>query len=115
MSESTEQSVVITSRRTRAQRQPQDVQSVASKASQLEDAAYARLLERTDVKEALFRLESAYAKRDSVNRKLCGGSTAVAVDDLSRWESELAAAKAALMTLAEHATLLMKHPALATH
>lgn len=113
--ESTEQSIVVTPRRTRVRQQPQDVQSVASKASQLEDAAYARLLERTDVKEALFRLESAQAKRDSVSRKLCGGSSAVSVDDLSRWETELAASKAALVSLAERTPLLMKHPALATH
>ncbi len=43
-------------------------QPLASKASQLEDAAYGSLLERADVKEALFRVGSAQAKRDSVSR-----------------------------------------------
>lgn len=65
------------------------------------------------MKEALSRFEGAQAKRDSVSRKLCGGSAAVSVDDLSRWETELAAAKAALAKLAEHSPLLMRHPVLA--
>lgn len=113
--ENADQSATTTARKARTPRQPRLDQPLASKASQLEDAAYGRLLERADVKEALFRLESAQAKRDSVSRKLCTGSAAVSVDDLSRWEAELAAAKAALVTLAEDTPLLMKHPALATH
>ena len=110
--ESVEQPAVTTRRRTRA-RQQATVQPNPLKAVQLEDAAYHRLLERVDVKETLFRLESAPAKRDSVSRKLCGGSAAVSVDDLSRWEAELAAAKAALAELAVQTPLLQKHPMLA--
>lgn len=111
--ENAEQSAVTTVRKTRTRRQPQPIQSLASKASQLEEAAYGRLLERADVKEALFRVESAQVKRDSVSRKLCAGSAAVSVNDLSRWESELVAAKAALVELAERVPLLQKHPMLA--
>lgn len=113
--ENAEQTVVTAARKTRAQRQPQTIHSLVTKAAQLEDAAYGRLLERADVKEALFRLESAQAKRDSVSRKLCAGSAAVTVGDFSRWEAELVDAKAALLKLAEHTPILMKHPALATH
>jgi hypothetical protein len=111
--ENPEQGTATTARK--ARRQQSAVQSKPLKTVQLEDAVYTRLLERADVKEALFSLESAQTKRDSVSRKLCGGSSAVAVDDLSRWETELAAAKATLMTLAEDAPLLMKHPVLAAH
>jgi hypothetical protein len=89
-----EQSASTAARKPRTRRQPQPIQLLTPKASQLEDAAYDRLLERADVKEALFRLESAQAKRDSVSRKLCAGSVAVSVEDLARWETELAAAKA---------------------
>lgn len=108
------ESAVTTARKTRS-RPNQPRHSIVSKASQLEDAAYNRLLERTDVKDALFRVESAQAKRDSVSRKLCAGSGAVSVDDLSRWETELAAAKEGLVALAQHSPLLLKHPMLATH
>lgn len=110
--ENSEHSTTPAARRIHAQRQPQPIYSPASKLSQLEDAAYGRLLERADVKEALFRLDSAQAKRDSVSRKLCAGSAAVSVDDLSRWETELAAAKVALVTIADQAPLLQKHPML---
>ncbi len=110
-----DQSAAVTARKPRTRRQPQPIQSPASKASQLEDAAYGRLLERADVKEALFRVESAQAKRDSVSRKLCAGSAAVSVEDLARWETELAAAKESLVALAEHSPLLTKHPLLAAH
>jgi len=37
------------------------------------------------------------------------------VDDLSRWEGELAAAKEGLVALAKHSPLLLKHPMLAAH
>lgn len=110
-----DQSATTTARRVRTPRQPRLDQPLASKASQLEDAAYGRLLEQANVKEALFRVESAQAKRDSVSRKLCVGSAAVSVDDLSRWETELAAAKKGLEALAKHSPLLLKHPMLAAH
>ena len=113
--ESGDQLAATPARKPRAQRQPTLSQPLVSKASRLEDVAYSRLLERTDVKEALFRVESAQAKRDSVSRKLCAGSAAVSVDDLSRWETELAAAKEGLVALAKHSPLLLKHPLLAAH
>ena len=113
--ENADQSATTTARKARTPRQPRLDQPLASKASQLEDAAYGRLLERADVKEALFRVGSAQAKRDSVSRKLCARSAAVSVDDLSRWEGELAAAKEGLVALAKHSPLLLKHPMLAAH
>lgn len=113
--ESPDQSAIANTRKTRARRQPPPTYSHLTKEAQHEEAAYLRLLERVDVKEALFRLESAQTKRDSVSRKLCAGSAAVSVGDLSRWETELAAAKEGLAALAKHSPLLLKHPMLATH
>jgi hypothetical protein len=110
-----QQSAVIITGKTRAQRQPLDTLPFPSttKATKFEGEAYSRLLERADVKEALFRLESTLTKRDSVSRKLCGGSQAVTIDDLSRWEIEFAAAKARLVEIAEQLPLLQNHPMLA--
>ncbi|MDA8384407.1 MAG: hypothetical protein M0037_15390 [Betaproteobacteria bacterium] len=110
-----DQSTAITVRKPRTRRQPQPIQSPASKASQFEAAAYGRLLERAEMKEALFRLESAQVKRDSVSRKLCAGSAAVSVEDLARWETELAAAKDSWVALAKHSPLHTKQPLLAAH
>ena len=85
------------------------------KAVRLEEATYARLLERADVKKALHRFTVAQAVRDSVSRKLCIGGALpyVTVDLLSCWEAELAEAKAHLVNLAGQEPLLMKHPVLA--
>ncbi len=63
------------------------------------EEAYLRQLEHPEVKKALLQLDSAQAKHDSVSRKLAMGSSAVSRDDLSRWESELVAAKAGLVKL----------------
>jgi hypothetical protein len=105
---------VTTARRTHGERQQQTIQAPGSKTFPPENAAYACLLERKDVKDALFRLESVQAKRDSVSRKLCAGSAAVSVEDLARLETDLASAKESLVRLAEHSPLIMKHPLLAT-
>lgn len=77
---------------------------------QREEAAYFRLLKRPDVKEALFNLEDAQLRRDSVSHKLCGGSSAVSVGDLSRLETDLCAAKANLKVLADQLPILQNHP-----
>ena len=68
--------------------------------------------EEVAVQQALFAIECAQAKRDSISRKLCGGSTAVTVADLARWEDGLKAAKAELHEIATKQPILMRHPLL---
>ncbi len=81
--------------------------------ARLREDAYNRLLEIPNVGRALFRVEAATAKRDSISRKLCGGSTAVTVDDLASWEAEISAATKALEISAASYPLLNNHPFLA--
>lgn len=73
---------------------------------------YQRLLELEEVKQAFAAHEKALLTRDSVSRKLCGGSTAVNVNDLKTWEAELRDAKKNLDSLAERFPLLVQHPLL---
>lgn len=73
------------------------------------EEAYQRLLERPDVKKALFRLEIAQAKHDSVSRKLGNGSSVVSLDDLSFLESELVAAKADFESRVREIAILKEH------
>lgn len=79
----------------------------------IEAALYQREIERPDVRAAIFAIECAQAKRDSISRKLCGESTAVTVADLARWEDELKATKAELLEIAMRRKALMRHPLLA--
>lgn len=84
----------------------------------IEEKMYQRDLDRPAVRQALFAIECAQAKRDSISRKLCGGSTAVTVADLACWEDGLKAAKAELLEIATKQPILMRHPLLvgvATH
>ncbi|WP_259473846.1 hypothetical protein, partial [Pseudomonas syringae] len=64
-------------------------------------------LQAPDVKAALFDCEGAQARRDSISRKLCSGSTVVTVRDLERWEKALSDAKKVLMQIAP---ILERHP-----
>ena len=73
---------------------------------------YQRELDCPAVRQALFAIECAQDKRDSISRKLCGGSSAVTVADLARWENELKVAKAGLHELATKRSILMRHPLL---
>lgn len=75
-----------------------------------EDRQLDQVLRWPKVKDALFAFESAEAKRDSVSRKLAGGSTAVSVADLARVEGCLADAKATLTHLAAENPILARHP-----
>ncbi|WP_235378708.1 hypothetical protein [Pseudomonas meliae] len=68
-------------------------------------------LQAPDVKAALFDCEGAQARRDSISRKLCSGSTAVTVHDLERWEKAFSKAKKVLMQVAP---ILERHPIFAS-
>ncbi|MFA0941114.1 hypothetical protein ACDH53_27515 [Pseudomonas tremae] len=61
---------------------------------------YEIALQAPDVKTTLFDCEGAQARRDSISRKLCSGSTAVTVHDLERWEKAFSDAKKILMQIA---------------
>ena len=83
---------------------------VISKLPSIEDRQYELALEAPEVKAALFEHEAAQARRDSISRKLCGGSSAVTV----RWEGALAKAREALMQLARCRPILERHPIIAS-
>ena len=92
---------------------PNDVLVVA-RLQAVEDRQYGGALEAPDVKAALFNYEKAQECRDSIGRKLCGGSTAVTVGDLARWEEALSDAKKALAHIARRAPILERHPVFAS-
>ena len=64
------------------------------------EGQYEVALQAPDVKAALFDCERAQARRDSITRKLCSGSTAVTVHDLERSEKAFFDARKVLMQLA---------------
>ncbi|AZG84976.1 hypothetical protein ALP73_00532 [Pseudomonas coronafaciens pv. garcae] len=68
---------------------------------------YEVALQAPDVRAALFDCEGAQARRDSISRKLCSGSTTVTVRDLERWEKALSDAKKVLMQISP---ILERHP-----
>lgn len=92
----------------------EDCDSALYPYSQTQQSAEDRQLDQVlcwpKVKDALFAFKSAEAKRDSVSRKLAGGSTAVSVADLARVEGGLAEAKATLTQLAAETPILARHP-----
>lgn len=88
--------------------------NLASKLQSIQERQYETALESADVKAALLEHEGAQARRDSISRKLCGGSTAVTVNDLARWEESLSNAKEVLAQLASRQPILERHPVIAT-
>lgn len=78
------------------------------------DRHYEVALQAPDVKAALFDHDEAQAKRDSISRKLCAGSTAVTLDDLARWEEALSVAKKALARIVHRTRILERHPVFAS-
>lgn len=80
MSTKTEIQPVTKTRRTR--RSSLEEVAVQPSIESIEEKLYQRELDRPAVRQALFAIECAQAKRDSISRKLCGGSTAVTVTDL---------------------------------
>lgn len=110
MSTETESNLVTKTRRTR--RSSHEEVAVQPSIESIEERLYQRELDRPAVRQALFAIECAQAKRDSISRKLCGGSTAVTISDLGRWEDGLKAAKAELLEIATKQPILMRHPLL---
>ena len=87
--------------------------NLVSRLHHFEERQYEAALESADLKTALFEYEGVQARRDSVSRKLCGGSTAVTVDDLARCEAALSSAKEVLSLLAYRQPILKRHPVIA--
>jgi hypothetical protein len=79
----------------------------------IEDRQFHVALESPDVRAALHEYECAQARRDSISRKLCGGSSHVTVADLAHWEGALSETKMALVELAKRAPMLERHPTVA--
>ena len=75
---------------------------------------YEYALQAPDVKAALADYEGAQARRDSISRKLCGGSTAVTLDDLALWEKALSDTKKVLAQIAQRTPILERHPVFAS-
>jgi hypothetical protein len=97
----------------RARRSSLEERSVQPSIESIMEKLYQRELDRPTVRQALFAIECAQSKRDSISRKICGGSTAVTVADLANWEDRLKSAKAELHELATKTPILMRHPLLA--
>ena len=115
---STETEIQPVTKTRRARRSSHEEVAVQPSIESIEERSYQRELDRPAVRQALLAIECAQAKRDSISRKLCGGSTAVTVADLARWEDGLKAAKAELLEIATKQPILMRHPLLvgvATH
>lgn len=70
-------------------------------------------VEQEEVKAALRELERTQAVRDSITRKLCGGSKVVTVGDLNAAENALAGAKDVLVRMAKYNPILLCHPNIA--
>lgn len=96
----------------RARRSSHEERAVQPSIESIEEKLYQREIDRPVVQQAVFAIECAQAKRDSISRKLCGGSTAVTVADLANWEDGLKAAKAELLEIATKQPILMRHPLL---
>lgn len=78
--------------------------------SSREQNEYLLTINRQEIKNAINALDKATETKNSVSRKLCGGSTSVTVQDLSIWEATVIDSKAALLTLTKEHPLLIKHP-----
>lgn len=83
------------------------------KLSSIDERQFRVALESPNVRAALHEYECAQAKRDSISRKLCGGSSHVTVGDLAHWEGALSKSKEALAELAKRAPILERHPTFA--
>ena len=66
--------------------------------------------EAPDVKAALHSYECAQQMRDSISRKLCGGSTHVSVTDLANSEAVLSEAKKGLAQIVARFPILERDP-----
>jgi hypothetical protein len=82
--------------------------------SSVENQELQSALNTPDVRTALHEYQCAQAKRDSISRKLCGGSELVTAADLARWENALSEAKEALRALVKRTPILVQHQAFAS-
>lgn len=87
--------------------------NIVSRNQSAQERLYEVALESVEVKAALFKHEGAQTRRDSISRKLCGGSTSVTVNDLARWEAALSDANKVLAQLARQKPILERHPVIA--
>jgi hypothetical protein len=79
----------------------------------IEQRQYDDAIQSQEVKDVLFSHEGVQLRLDSISRKLCGGSTAVTVEDLAHWETELSNTKIALQNLVNDNPILVRHPVFA--
>jgi len=86
----------------------------SSSQHRFEDRCFFTAVTSTHVKRAVRDFERAQAVRDSISRKLCGGSTAVTVADLDASERLLSNFKGGLVKLAGDTPMLMRHPVIAS-
>ena len=77
---------------------------------QAQNSEYLMTMNRVEVKHAIFVVQKAKETKESISRKLSGGSSAVTVQDLAIWESELNDGMAALLALTKKYPLLISHP-----
>ncbi len=75
-----------------------------------EERLYYVAWESPDVKAALHGYECAQQIRDSISRKLCGGSTLFAVQDLANSEAALSEAKKGLAQIVARFPILERDP-----
>ena len=76
----------------------------------IEERLYYVAWESLDVKAALHSYEYAQQVRDSISRKLCGGSTHVTVTDLANSEEALSEAKKGLAEFVARFPILERDP-----
>ncbi len=96
----------------RGSRRPklQEGSRVLTSVLEIEERQCQQALAAPDVKSALHAYEVAHARRDSISRKLCGGSAAVTVADLAHSEESLTKAEQRLAQLARLTPALERHP-----
>ena len=79
-----------------------------------EERRYLFAMESPDIRAALHEFERSLAVRDSISRRLCGGSGAVTVAELGAAEQALVDAKTALAHLVNHNPILLRNPLIAS-
>ncbi|MBC3871486.1 hypothetical protein [Undibacterium oligocarboniphilum] len=93
--------------------QPEQTNAATTGAVTKEDKLYQRVVATEEVQQALYQYECARARRDSIDRKLEGGSGATDKNKLAYWEMELTSATTELKKLQAQHPVLAKHPLIA--
>lgn len=97
----------------RAEKFDEEVRRRVEKTLARQEAERQSQFSRPEVVAAMSAVERAKERRDSVSRKLRGGSEAVTEADLAALEQELSVAKTSLEALAERYPALNGHQLLA--